>query len=170
MYIVRRWATRNSRPLEIIYHLTARFFHALDPLWVGFGIGRLERPFAALEASTKGFLFDCRMCGRCKLSVTGMTCVMNCPKTIANGPCGGVRANGNCEVIPEMECVWVQAFDRSQQMPNYGHEIINIQPPVNQSLKGSSAWINMLQNTDTKHPAGWIIPAETISTCTKIGN
>jgi hypothetical protein len=154
--------------MEILYDLSHRLIIPFRRWLKGdtpFGIF-----FTWVEKVGKSSTFDCQMCGQCILHSTGMTCPMTCPKTLRNGPCGGVRANGNCEVIPEMECVWVQAFDRSQQMPNYGHEIINIQPPVNQSLKGSSAWINMLQNTDTKHPAGWIIPAETISTCTKIGN
>ena len=26
---------------------------------------------------------------------------MNCPKTLRNGPCGGVRQNGGCEIKPE---------------------------------------------------------------------
>jgi hypothetical protein len=36
-----------------------------------------------------------------------MSCPMNCPKSIRNGPCGGVRLNGHCEIKPEMRCVWV---------------------------------------------------------------
>ena len=58
--------------------------------------GRSRRSSAAV----KGLLFDCRMCGQCVLSSTGMSCPMNCPKSLRNGPCGGVRADGNCEVKP----------------------------------------------------------------------
>ena len=61
-------------------------------------------------------MFDCRMCGQCMLSSTGMSCPMNCPKQLRNGPCGGVRANGNCEVEPDMPCVWVKAWEGSQNM------------------------------------------------------
>jgi hypothetical protein len=50
------------------------------------------------------------------LHSTGMTCPMTCPKNLRNGPCGGVRANGHCEVIPTMRCVWVQAFERAGRM------------------------------------------------------
>lgn len=142
MYIVRRWATRNARPLEILYRLTARVFHAFDPLWAAIGRARLERPFAAVERLTKGFLFDCRMCGRCRLSITGMTCVMNCPKTIGNGPCGGVRANGHCEVKPEMRCVWVEAWSGAQRM-RYGMAIRTPQPPRDHALVGASAWLRL---------------------------
>ena len=38
------------------------------------------------------------MCGQCVLHSTGMTCPMTCPKTLRNGPCGGVREDGDCEV------------------------------------------------------------------------
>ena len=57
------------------------------------------------------------MCGQCVLSSTGMSCPMNCPKTLRNGPCGGVRANGHCEVKPEMRCVWVEAYRGSERIP-----------------------------------------------------
>lgn len=142
MYIVRRWATRNARPLEILYRSTARVFHMFDPLWAALDWVRLERPFAAVEGWTKGFMFDCRMCGRCQLSVTGMTCVMNCPKTIGNGPCGGVRANGHCELKPEMPCVWVEAWSGAQRM-RHGMAIRTPQPLRDHAIEGTSAWLRM---------------------------
>jgi hypothetical protein len=80
---------------------------------------------------------------------------MTCPKNLRNGPCGGVRANGNCEVKPEMRCVWVEAYERSQKMKTYGHEMVMIQPPVNRQLEGTSAWINMLTGADKETPPGW---------------
>ena len=81
---------------------------------------------------------------------------MNCPKTLRNGPCGGVRVNGHCEVKPEMRCVWVQAFERSLRMPKYGHELLAIQPPVNKRLEGTASWINMLHGIDGEMPDGWV--------------
>ncbi|MBX3015949.1 MAG: methylenetetrahydrofolate reductase C-terminal domain-containing protein [Caldilineaceae bacterium] len=104
----------------------------------------------------KGYLFNCQMCGQCILHSTGMTCPMNCPKNLRNGPCGGVRPNGHCEVIPERMCVWVQAWERTQAMPIYGEEITWLQPPVNHALQGTSAWINLFEEIDTKTPAGWV--------------
>ncbi len=70
-----------------------------------------------IEHAVKGPVWDCRMCGQCVLHSTGMTCPMTCPKTLRNGPCGGVRENGHCEVVPEMRCVWVKAEDRSRTLP-----------------------------------------------------
>ena len=118
--------------------------------------GWVEHLFIRAEHFSKGAVFGCKMCGQCVLHSTGMTSPMNCPKTLRNGPCGGVRPNGRCEIIPEMPCVWVQAWERAQSMPNHGLEILNILPPVNRSLEGSSAWINDLTGISRQPPKGWI--------------
>jgi hypothetical protein len=85
-----------------------------------------------------------------------MTCPMNCPKNLRNGPCGGVRINGHCEVIPEMRCVWVEAYERSKRMPEYGKDMLNVLPPLNRQLQGTSAWINDFTGVSLTPPAGWI--------------
>ena len=74
---------------------------------------------------------------------------MNCPKTIRNGPCGGVRENGNCEVEPNMKCVWVEAWGGASRMRG-SDKIGNIQFAVDNSHQGSSAWLRLAQN---KHSA-----------------
>jgi hypothetical protein len=139
-YTVRLWAVRNSRFLEWFYRRFANMFLLLHPVWNKLGYARVERPITFVERHVKGFLFDCRMCGQCALSSTGMSCPMNCPKQLRNGPCGGVRANGNCEVEPDMPCVWVQAWKGSRNM-EHGDAIMNVQKPVNQSLRETSAWL-----------------------------
>ena len=73
-----------------------------------------------VEHAVKGPIWDCRMCGQCVLHDTGLTCPMTCPKTLRNGPCGGVRPDGNCEVKPEMRCVWVKAYARADKLPVWG--------------------------------------------------
>ena len=143
MYAVRRWSVRHARGLEIFYQGFERVMVALHPLWRAIGYQRLEKPVAVVEKAVKGFLFDCQMCGQCALSSTGMSCSMNCPKTIRNGPCGGVRANGNCEVKPEMRCVWVEAFDGSQRMQAGREAIKVVQFAVDGRLKGSSSWLRV---------------------------
>ena len=143
MYAVRRWSVRHARGLEIFYQGFERVMVALHPLWKAIGYQRLEKPVAVVEKAVKGFLFDCQMCGQCALSSTGMSCSMNCPKTIRNGPCGGVRANGNCEVKPEMRCVWVEAFEGSQRMTAGREAIKVVQFAVDGRLKGSSSWLRV---------------------------
>jgi Methylene-tetrahydrofolate reductase C terminal len=76
------------------------------------------------------------------LSDTGMSCPMNCPKSLRNGPCGGVRPNGHCEVKPEMKCVWVAAWDGSQRMTE-GSKILDLQPPVDHRFWGRSSWLRV---------------------------
>lgn len=107
---------------------------------------RLIRP---LERISKTVFFGCRMCGQCILHETGLTCPMGCPKTLRNGPCGGVRTNGHCEVTPDMMCVWVKAERRSRWLPWKG-SILKIQPALNWSLRGSSAWVNVLTGRPDK--------------------
>jgi len=100
---------------------------------------------AATERAVKGLLFDCKMCGRCVLSSTGMSCPMNCPKQLRNGPCGGVRANGNCEVKPEMRCVWVEAWRGAERIPGGLEAIQQVQAPVDRRLEGTSAWLRVVR-------------------------
>lgn len=139
--------------LEVAYHTTKRILKPIQR-WLVPG-GGTERIFINLELITKVPIFDCRMCGHCILHSTGMTCPMTCPKTLRNGPCGGVREDGNCEVKPEMACVWVQAWQRSQKMHDYQGDISMIQAPLNNQLKGTSAWINDLNQEVRILPKGW---------------
>jgi hypothetical protein len=112
-------------------------------------------PLAAVEYAVKKPVFNCHMCGQCVLHSTGMTCPMNCPKQMRNGPCGGVRPNGHCEVKPEMRCVWTKAFERSQKLPLWQHEFNHLRPPVNNRLWGTSSWRNYFTKRDQETPAGW---------------
>ncbi len=100
---------------------------------------------AAVERTVKGFLFDCRMCGQCILSSTGMSCPMNCPKNLRNGPCGGVRANGNCEVKPDMKCVWYEAVAGSARISGGPEAIRDVQAAVDRRLQGHSSWLRVVR-------------------------
>jgi hypothetical protein len=143
----------SPRLLEIgylgSYRLLKRFRRWLLPG------SRIERFLIRIEHLSKTALFGCKMCGQCILHSTGMTCPMTCPKNLRNGPCGGVLPNGNCEIIPERACVWVQAWERSKQMPTFGAEILHLQAPLNHHLQGSSAWINEFHRREQLIPAGW---------------
>src|ERR671916_81858 len=142
MYAIRLWSVRHARFWEAFYRRFEELLVAAAPLLRRADHGRLEPAFAAAERGVKGLLFDCRMCGQCVLSSTGMSCPMNCPKRLRNGPCGGVRANGNCEVEPNMPCVWVQAWEGSRRMQG-GDAILAVQPPVDHSLRETSAWLRV---------------------------
>lgn len=149
------WLRDHPRMLEAAYQLTHSIFRGLNPLFDWIGYHRVEAVLRTPEEWLKGLAFDCRMCGQCVLHSTGMTCPMTCPKTLRNGPCGGVRPDGYCEVKPEMRCVWVEAYERSERMSEFGDEIRWLQPPVNRQLEGRSAWITMLTEEDQEFPVGW---------------
>ena len=121
--------------------------------------GVAEKIFVEGEIITKGPLFDCRMCGQCVLHSTGMTCPMTCPKNLRNGPCGGVRPNGHCEVKPEMRCVWLKGYERADHMPGlpetWREEFNHMRPPVDNRLKNTSSWANFASKRDRQTPAGW---------------
>ena len=145
MYRVRLWSVRHARGLNRVYRLLEDILTAVRPLMRRIGDERLERPMAMLERGTKGLLFDCKMCGQCVLSSTGMSCPMNCPKQLRNGPCGGVRADGNCEVLPDMKCVWVAAWEGSQRIPGGVESLQKVQFAVDRRLQGSSSWLRALR-------------------------
>jgi hypothetical protein len=143
MYQLRLWSTRHARGLETLYQAFERALVALDPVFGRIGYGRLEQPVAAVERVVKGLFFDCKMCGECALSHTGMACSMNCPKTLRNGPCGGVRPGGFCEVKPAMRCVWVEAWEGSQRMRGGAEAIREVRPAVDRRLEGTSSWLRV---------------------------
>ena len=145
MYRMRQWSVRHARGLNRVYCWLESALVGLAPFWRAIGYRRLEKPVAAVEKATKGFLFDCRMCGQCVLSSTGMSCPMNCPKNLRNGPCGGVRDNGNCEVIPAMKCVWVLAYEGSTRIPGGVEAMRGAQAAVDHRLQGGSSWLRIVR-------------------------
>lgn len=110
-----------------------------------------------LERAIKEFLFRYEECGQCILKHNGFVCPMRCPKKLRNGPCGGVRADGSCEVYPDLQCVWAKGIDRSvryrfllqDRVPRLWQKTglflksqAKIQPPVDWRMHGTSSWIN----------------------------
>jgi Methylene-tetrahydrofolate reductase C terminal len=136
---------RHARGLNAFYRGFESVLVALQPLWKRIGYQRLERPVAAVERGVKGLLFDCQMCGQCILSSTGMSCPMNCPKNLRNGPCGGVRANGHCEVRPEMQCVWLEAVSGAARIHGGAEELRRVQHAVDRRLQGKSSWLRVVR-------------------------
>ena len=135
------WSVRHAALLETLYDRFEVVLVRLDPLWRRIGYDRLEAPVTAVERWVKGLLFDCRMCGDCRLGATGMSCPMVCPKSLRNGPCGGVRPDGSCEVVPDMRCVWVEAWEGSLAMKRGRSLAGPVAGPLDHRLAGTSTWL-----------------------------
>jgi hypothetical protein len=108
---------------------------------------RLRRAFTAAEKGVKQEIFGCRMCGQCALPSTAYACPMTCPKQLRNGPCGGVGADGSCEVYPGTRCVWLVAFERADS-EGHSADLMRLQRPIDHGRWGESSWINYWQGRD----------------------
>jgi 5,10-methylenetetrahydrofolate reductase len=91
------------------------------------------------------------MCGYCLLSTNGMACPMNCPKSVRNGPCGGVRSDGSCEVVHEMQCVWVEGWRGLQHMRGATFPLLP-NAPASARHAGTSSWLRMARGEHTPPP------------------
>jgi hypothetical protein len=131
-----------------------RLHRLLEPNFVSRNLARvieasppLYKAFTWIEEKTKRQLFGCRMCAQCALPTTAYACPQTCPKQLRNGPCGGVFPNGNCEVYPEMRCVWVIAYERAEES---GHleDLRRLVRPLDHQKWGQSSWINYWRDRD----------------------
>jgi len=138
---MRNFSVRNARTLNMLYGAFESLLVALDPTFRRIGYDRMDKPLVLFEKMTKGFLLDSQSCGQCVVGSTGLSCPMNCPKQIRNGPCGGVRMNGKCEVVEDMDCVWVNAWQGNKNLQAKEYPIQFVQPPVDNRLIGTSAWL-----------------------------
>lgn len=121
----------------------------------------LRKAVLLIERGTKEAIWDCRMCGQCILHSTGMSCPMRCPKSLRNGPCGGVLQNGNCEVVPDMKCVWVAAWEGSRKLPLWRDHMQHVERPTDWRLQETSSWENLVTGRDKHVPDGWKAAART---------
>ncbi|HEY5899530.1 MAG TPA: methylenetetrahydrofolate reductase C-terminal domain-containing protein [Burkholderiales bacterium] len=140
---LRGWSVKHARLFESLWRVFERLLPKARPLVQWAGPARAERLLRPIERALKRLFFECRMCGRCALSASGMSCPMNCPKQHRNGPCGGVRADGGCEIQPAMRCVWLDSLDGAAHMRD-GSGIARAQPAVDFSLEGTSAWVRKI--------------------------
>ena len=145
MHALRQWSVNNARPLRVVYDGLENILVKMHPLFEWLGYRRIDKVVLGIEKVSKGVLFDSQSCGQCVLSSTGMACPMNCPKSLRNGPCGGVRADGTCEVDPEMVCVWVLAWEGNKRLGEQDLPIQVVQPPVDNRLRNTSAWLRMVR-------------------------
>lgn len=75
------------------------------------------------------FQEECQACGQCELGKTAGLCpLVHCPKGLLNGPCGGTREDGKCEVDPDKDCVWVKIYERMDKLNQLQEFVDNMDP------------------------------------------
>jgi ferredoxin len=58
----------------------------------------------------------CAACGDCVLGETfGLCPIARCAKSLLNGPCGGTRKDGKCEIDENIDCVWNLIVERADE-------------------------------------------------------
>jgi len=73
----------------------------------------LNTTFVGFDKDVGWYEENCRTCGDCVLGETGGICpVTRCAKSLFNGPCGGTRADGTCEVDKTIPCAWFEIHKR----------------------------------------------------------
>ena len=100
------------------------------------------------EFAIKSPAFGCQACGNCVLPDMQYVCPQTCPKQLRNGPCGGTNT-GQCEVIPDRACIWVNVYERAKAANEVSLLKVYI-PPPDRSLKGTSSWINYFLDKDVR--------------------
>jgi hypothetical protein len=135
---LRSFIQDHPAPLVWSWEASSFVLRLLRPVFAKLGMERSSKLMKLPEELVKKPLFNCQDCAQCVLHYSGMTCPMNCPKNLRNGPCGGVRR--------------VKAIERSQKTP-YKHEILRLNPPVDWRLKGQASWVTYALGRD-KVPTG----------------
>ncbi|MDH7480561.1 MAG: methylenetetrahydrofolate reductase C-terminal domain-containing protein [Armatimonadota bacterium] len=102
----------------------------------------LQKSVWIAENLIKKPIFKCQDCGQCVLSYNAFTCCMRCPKQMRNGPCGGTRDDGHCEVYPERLCIWWLIYQRAKKLRRVD-KLRKYHIPVDRRFEHTSAWLNM---------------------------
>ncbi len=95
--------------------------------------------------------FGCVNCGDCVQDhLVYVGCSMRwCYKELRNGPCGGSRTDGTCEVRPEQACIWNLAYDATRAAGanprRFAHTLI---PPRNWQLDETNSLRNRFAEAD----------------------
>jgi hypothetical protein len=75
----------------------------------------------------------CAACGDCVLDETfGFCPVSRCAKSLMNGPCGGTRRDGKCEIDANIDCVWTLIVERAEQRGGT-ESLVTVRKPKNWS-------------------------------------
>ncbi|MGO9308469.1 MAG: methylenetetrahydrofolate reductase C-terminal domain-containing protein [Spirochaetia bacterium] len=97
---------------------TIPMFPALDTMFLG-----VDRDVGFYEER-------CRSCGSCVLGNTGGICpVTRCSKGVLNGPCGGTREDGSCELADGIHCAWNDIHERLKAQGRLSQMLV-VRPPM----------------------------------------
>ena len=103
----------------------------------------LNTMFGAVMDAQGNFYEKCSMCGECVLDVTAGICpVTLCPKSLLNGPCGGMN-KGKCEVDNEKDCAWVLIYKELEKKNKLG-SLKEIQQPKDYKKSGKPHKLMMI--------------------------
>jgi methylenetetrahydrofolate reductase (NADPH) len=97
-----------------------------------------------LENVIKIPVFQCKRCGECILSHTALICSQRCPKRLRNGPCGGTREGGYCEVYSNRRCIWYLIYCRAKLLKRISF-LRDIEKIHNWELEKTSSWLNVVK-------------------------
>ena len=87
----------------------------------------------------------CSACGDCLLATTfGLCPVTRCAKGLLNGPCGGTRKDGKCELDENTDCVWNLIVERARARGSLD-TLAGVQGPKDWSNSGHGGPKRMLR-------------------------
>ncbi len=90
----------------------------------------LDTMFVGVDRDVGFYEERCRTCGICVLGDTGGICpVTRCSKGVLNGPCGGTREDGDCELADGISCAWHDIYDRLKGQGRLSQMLI-VRPPM----------------------------------------
>jgi ferredoxin len=97
--------------LQVMREIMEEEFGLVKPIYPA------TNPVGHMGGGPRVFKEKCIQCGDCELGkMSGICPLTQCPKGLLNGPCGGVRRGGKCEVNPDMDCAWVQIYRRLKEL------------------------------------------------------
>lgn len=104
----------------------------------------LNTTFVGYDKDVGWFEENCRTCGDCVLGETGGICpVTRCAKSLFNGPCGGTRADGTCEVDKNTPCAWFEIHKRLK-----GQDRLDLMMKV----RPAREWVNQTRRSVIQEP------------------
>ncbi len=96
----------------------------------------LDTKFLGVDVDVGLYEERCRTCGDCRLADTGGICpVTRCSKGSLNGPCGGTRETGECELGEGRHCAWNDIYERLKGQGRLANMLI-VRPPMEWVDKG----------------------------------